>query len=63
MFSDKFEAAFSDFLETKEYDEAENVLFTAMRKGFIAGWLAAGGEAPSQARMFEIMDFRGREKT
>lgn len=28
MNSDKFEKAFNDFLERKEYDEAENALFT-----------------------------------
>lgn len=61
MFSNKFEAAFSDFLETKEYDEAENVLFTAMRKGFIAGWLAAGGETPSEARIFELLPNSGKK--
>lgn len=61
MFSNDFEKAFSDFLETKEYDQAENILFSAMRKGFIAGWLAAGGDPPSQARIFELFPDSGKK--
>lgn len=37
MYSNDFESAFSHFLETREYDEAENILFSAMRRAFIAG--------------------------
>ena len=50
MFSNDFEDAFAQFLETREYDEAENILFSAMRRAFIAGWLAAGGEPPKIGR-------------
>lgn len=54
MYNNDFEAAFSDFLETREYDEAENYLFCLMRKAFISGWLAAGGQPPTEARIFQL---------
>lgn len=37
MFSNDFELAFSQFLETHAYDEAEDLLFSTMRRAFIAG--------------------------
>ena len=43
MHSDQFEKAFSDFLERREYDEAEDALFHLVRTAFYAGWQAAGG--------------------
>ena len=46
MQTNEFEQAFSDFLETKAYDEAEDALFSVMRMAFLAGWRAARGEAP-----------------
>ena len=46
MQSDEFEQAFSDFLASKEYDEAEDSLFSVIRTAFLAGWKAACGEAP-----------------
>lgn len=55
MYSNDFESAFSQFLETREYDEAENILFSAMRQAFIAGWLAAGGEPPVPAKIFQLL--------
>ena len=54
MFSNSFEESFSQFLETREYDEAENILFSAMRRAFIAGWLAAGGAPPNEGRIFQL---------
>lgn len=54
MFSNSFEESFSKFLETREYDEAENTLFSMMRQAFIAGWLAAGGDPPSETRIFQL---------
>lgn len=54
MYSNEFEESFSKFLETREVDEAENCLFTMMRKAFIAGWLAAGGDPPSEGRIFQL---------
>lgn len=46
MQTNEFELAFSDFLETKEYDDAEDTLFSVIRMAFVAGWKAARGEAP-----------------
>ena len=39
-----FEHAFSNFLESREYDETEDALFRLVRAAFYAGWQAAGGE-------------------
>ena len=44
MYSDAFEQAFGQFLERREYDEAENGLFMIVRAAFAAGWEAAGGK-------------------
>lgn len=41
-----FEKAFSDFLDGKQYDDAEDALFTIVRAAFRAGWNAAAGEKP-----------------
>jgi len=41
-----FEKAFGNFLERREYDEAEEVLFSVVRSAFLAGWEAAGGKPP-----------------
>lgn len=46
MKTDEFEFAFSRFLESPAYDEAEDNLFSVVRMAFIAGWEAARGEAP-----------------
>lgn len=46
MQTNQFEKAFSDFLDRREYDQAENALFSMVRIAFLAGWKAAGGEAP-----------------
>lgn len=54
MHSDSFEKAFSDYLETHEYDEAENYLFSMVRLAFIAGWRAAGGEPPRSKNVFAL---------
>lgn len=39
-----FEKAFSEFLDNRQYDDAENALFTITRASFEAGWKAAGGQ-------------------
>ena len=44
MLSNDFEKAFGDFLDRREYDQAENALFAMVRIAFLAGWKAAGGE-------------------
>ncbi len=55
MNSDRFEKAFNDFLERREYDHAENALFEIVRTAFFAGWLAAGGEALKPQALFELL--------
>lgn len=45
MHSNEFEDAFANFIDRREYDEAESALFAIVRSAFLAGWLAAGGEA------------------
>ena len=50
-----FEKAFSDFIDRKEYDKAENALFSMVRTAFKAGWLAAGGKAPAPIQVIEII--------
>lgn len=55
MMSNDFEEAFSNFLERKEYDEAESALFSMVRIAFLAGWNAAGGEPPTPQKLFELI--------
>lgn len=63
MCSNDFEAAFSSFLERREYDEAESYLFSMVRIAFTAGWRAAGGDPPKEERLFQLLDFtRKKEK-
>ena len=57
MHSDEFERAFSDFLERKEYDEAEGALFSLVRAAFCAGWRAAGGKALPSQEVLKIVPF------
>ena len=54
MQSDKFEKAFGDFLERREYDEAQSAMFTLTRKSFEAGWGAAGGAQLPPQDLFEL---------
>ena len=49
-----FERAFSDFLDRREYDEAENALFSMGRIAFLAGWNAAGGHPPKPQKVIEL---------
>ena len=51
MMSNAFEAAFDAFLERREYDEAQQAQFALVRAAF----LAAGGDRPQQARLFEVL--------
>ena len=62
MYSNEFEAAFEAFLERREYDEAENYLFSMMRQAFIAGWVAAGGDPPGKTRIFQLIMPTGEEE-
>ncbi len=55
MQSDAFEQAFGDFLERREYDQAENALFAMVRIAFLAGWKAAGGDPPPPQKVIELL--------
>ena len=44
MMSDRFEEAFSSFLDSETYEELVSALFPIARAAFLAGWQAAGGE-------------------
>lgn len=52
---DDFEKAFDDFLDRREYDEAENALFSMVRIAFLAGWRAAGGDAPAAQKVVRLI--------
>ena len=47
MESNTFEKAFADFIDRREYDEAQSALFDMVRISFQAGWQAAGGDPPA----------------
>lgn len=49
-----FEGAFENFIEQREYDEAEDALFSMIRISFNAGWLAAGGKPPKPKKILEL---------
>ena len=55
MQTNDFEKAFGDFIDRREYDQAENALFSMVRIAFLAGWKAAGGEAPPPHKIFQII--------
>lgn len=55
MMSNSFEKAFGDFLDRREYDQAENALFAMVRISFLAGWKAAGGNPPQPQKIVQIM--------
>ena len=50
-----FEKTFDDFLDRREYDQAENALFSMVRIAFTAGWKAAGGDPPPPQKIFTLM--------
>ncbi len=50
-----FEQAFGDFLDRREYDQAENALFAMVRIAFLAGWKAAGGYPPAPQKIVQLM--------
>ena len=55
MITDEFELAFSNFLDRREYDNAEAALFELVRAAFLAGWKAAGGELPQAQPIIELI--------
>ena len=50
-----FEQAFSNFIDRREYDQAESALFSMVRIAFKSGWLAAGGKAPPAQKVVELV--------
>ena len=50
-----FEQAFGDFIDRREYDQAENALFSMIRLAFTAGWLAAGGAPPLPQKVIKLV--------
>ena len=64
MQSNDFEKAYADFIDRREYDEAQNALFSMVRTSFTAGWQAAGGDPPTPHKIFEIVPRKekGEEK-
>jgi len=50
-----FEKSFGDFIDQKEYDQAEDALFTIVRASYRAGWLAAGGSKPKPQKDFNLV--------
>ena len=63
MMSNDFEEAFSNFLERREYDEAESALFAMVRTAFLAGWKAAGGDPPQPHKIFEVYRCGGGDES
>ena len=55
MMSNDFEKAFGDFIDRREYDQAENALFAMVRISLLAGWKAAGGDPPQPQKIFKLM--------
>lgn len=55
MMKPNFEKAFSNFLDRREYDQAENALFAMVRISFLAGWKAAGGDPPKPQKILALM--------
>ena len=53
--SNDFEKTFSDFLESHAYDQASEALFAIVRSAYLAGWKAAGGPLPTEAKIFTIL--------
>lgn len=53
----EYHAEFSKFLESSEYDEAEEALYNVISSAFKAGWLAANGLMPETvpSRVIKIL--------
>jgi len=61
MESDTFEKAYADFIDCREYDQAQNALFDMVRISFKAGWQAAGGNPPEPQRVIELVPKKPRK--
>ena len=62
MHSNDFEKAPGGFLETREWEQAENSLFDLLRAAFPAGWLSAGGSPPTPYKIFQVIEGDGKQK-
>jgi len=51
-----FEASFSDFIDSTEYDKAEGTVFSLVRMAYKAGWLAAGGDPLAATKAMPFFD-------
>ena len=63
MNSNDFEKAYADFIDRREYDEAQNALFSMVRVSFVAGWRAAGGDPPTPHKIFEVLPKKEGEES
>ena len=61
MMNNDFEQALDDFLQRKEYDQAEEALYSMVRIAFLAGWKATGGEPPKPHKVFELISGSSNE--
>jgi len=61
MESNLFEQAFSDFIDRREYDEAQSALFDLVRISFKAGWQAAGGNPPLPQPVIRLMPKKSKD--
>ena len=55
MESSTFEKAFGNFIDRREYDEAQNALFSVVRIAFTAGWESAGGNPPPSQPVVRLL--------
>lgn len=55
METDRFEKAFTDFIDRREYDKAQSALFDMVRISFKAGWQAAGGDPPPSQPVIRLV--------
>ena len=55
MESNQFEKAYGDFIDRREYDEAQNALHEMVRISFKAGWEAAGGNPPPSQPVVQLV--------
>jgi len=55
MQNNNLEKTFGDFLDRREYGQAENALFSTVSFSFLASCKAAGGEAPPPQKVFRLL--------
>ena len=61
MESNPFEQAFADFIDRREYDEAQSALFDLVRISFKAGWKAAGGDPPPPQPVIRLVPKQSKD--